>query len=155
MAPASETVKLKPPAKQAKRRLSAAESNSNKAKAANNARQRNHRQRKLYDVRINELRHSQGEAYTRGENRQALLCYFEHLHNLTRGSATVPTRNDAIQHVASILVRGDRVLRDVIQHYERYSEILVSDPQNRGWAVSLSLPDLSCRPGFSQVGVQV
>ena len=79
------------------------------------ARKRNERKRSVFKSHVADLRHKKGEAYTQGENRQALLSFYHFLNTHTTGSATKPLRQAAFEHTAEMLQRGERALHDVVK----------------------------------------
>ena len=112
------------------KKLSKKATSKNKAVNAKAASTANSKLRRECETVLEGLRHPRGEAYTAGENRAALVVFFNLLKENV--GADVKSTAQIISRTACMLGRGERTLQDVIRLYEEKGEIAESDDANRG-----------------------
>jgi hypothetical protein len=83
---------------------------------------------------MHRLRHPTGKKYTEAENRQAILTYLHLKKQTYSGNQKRKSKTELVQELSVILVRGRRLLRRIVSHYEMTNEIYVADggPRGRG-----------------------
>jgi hypothetical protein len=83
---------------------------------------------------MHRLRHPTGKKYTEAENRQAILTYLHLKKQTYSGNQKRKSKTELVQELSVILVRGRRLLRRIVSHYEITKEIYVADggPRGRG-----------------------
>ena len=108
------------------------------AQQMNKVNQQNYRERLGCDVKIGQLQHAQGEAYSADENRQALLTYYlAKRTNASGGEKVLRSKRALCEDVAATLGRGYRGLLNVVNLYENENCIKCKDDSKRGMLFGL------------------